>query len=162
MRRVFVGLAVCMLLVPMAMAYPIFSVKSYNIDLSQKDATTWEELEGADGNVLLSHRYNRNRGFVGRAKAIIKKAEPNTDYTLIYYGDETHNDVWPYATCITSGTTNRLGNVRMPQAEFDYIKFIDDGVDQKFWVVPSSDVDCNAGKMAVWNPGTILFETETI
>ena len=39
--------------------------------------------------------------------------EADTGYTLIYYGDETHNDVWPYATCLASGTSNKGGNINL-------------------------------------------------
>ena len=39
---------------------------------------------------------------------------------------------------------------------------LDDGIAQKFWVVKSSDVDCDAGVMTAWNPTEYLFETATI
>ncbi|OGM03225.1 hypothetical protein A3K72_01785 [Candidatus Woesearchaeota archaeon RBG_13_36_6] len=86
---------------------------------------------------------------------------PNTKYTLIYYGDATHNDVWPYATCLGSGTSDFFGRVLfggMP----GFGKYFNDGVNQKIWLILSSDVDCAAGKMTKWNPTEYLFEYNTI
>jgi len=89
------------------------------------------------------------------------RLDPRTGYTLIYYGDDTHNDVWPYATCIDSKTSNIYGKVHM-EGLFGLEGFFNDGINQKIWLVTSSDVDCAAGKMIDWNPADYLFEHNTI
>ena len=131
-----------------------FIYKSYNIPIVTKNPVTWEEVWGAEGNILLSQGHF--------AHAIIRHAQPFTDYTLIYYGDATHNDVWNYATCISSVTTNNHGNGRTPNGQIDYTGFINDGKAQKFWVVLSNDIDCKNNRMTAWNPTKYLFETYTI
>ena len=78
------------------------------------------------------------------------------------YGNEEYNDVWPYATCLGSGVTNKRGNLLMWGYGFDYKEFVSDDVAQKLWIVPSSDVDCDLGKMIAWNPSEYLFETNTL
>lgn len=137
----------------------IVSFRAFNIKLAQKNPADWTVVEGGSGNVLLSQGDN--------ARAIIRKMEPNTDYTLIYYGYGENNDVWPYTTCISEATTNKHGAVRFPVQTFDYTGFVTDGNSdatnkQKFWVILSSDVDCDHHMMTAWNPTKYLFEQETI
>lgn len=132
-----------------------FTQKNYNIPVIQKVPGTWTEVtNGASGNVLLS------QGMFGHA--IVRHAKPYTSYTLIYYGNAENNDVWNYATCISSGVTNNNGNVLIPRGNINYESFTDDGINQKFWIVPSSDVNCETGRMTAWNPNNILFESYSI
>jgi len=142
-----------------------------NVRLVQKNPADWSTVNGASANVLLSSRYlfDKDLGqrvMVSRASAILRNADPFSDYTLIYYGFQEFNDVWPYATCITSGVTNNNGNVRMLQEEFNYVPFLQDSLldnkGQKFWVIKSSDIDCENHRMIAWNPEAYLFETEVI
>ena len=127
---------------------------SYNLKVFEKD-DDWNIVKhGAKGNVLFT------KG--DRVHSIVRHLNPYTDYTLIYYGDATHNDEWAYATCITSKTTNKRGNARMPKGSFDYSGFVDDGIGQKFWIVLSSDVDCSQGIMTNWEPQEYLFEHNVI
>ena len=91
--------------------------------------------------------------------------EPETNYTLIYYGDATHNDEWNYATCIDEGTSSASGKLYTPgiyKTSYPNGNILKDEIAQKFWLVESSDVDCNAGGMTAWNPTNYLFETRTI
>ena len=166
MKKLWIGLLISMLAIPLVMATPIFNKASLNIPITQKDSVTWEPIiDGAKGNVLLSYRYkkiNNEMVAVGKAKAIVKHAEPYTDYTLIYYGNEEFNDVYPYATCLTTKKTNKRGNMRTKTVEFNYFPFIDDIAQQKFWVVKSSDLDCEEGKFLEWNPEDYLFERNII
>ncbi len=37
-----------------------------------------------------------------------------------------------------------------------------DNVPQKIWLVKSSDVNCNLGKMTAWHPTEYLFEWDVI
>jgi len=134
-----------------------FLYPAFNIKLVEKNVTgDWRELDGASARVMLSQG--------NKAQAILHNMPPNTDYTLIYYGSTRpqFNNIWPFATCITQATTGRLGSVRMPQTTFNYAAFLNDGIDQKFWIVPTSDVDCGRNRMIAWNPQDILFETATI
>jgi hypothetical protein len=98
--------------------------------------------------------------------------QPNTEYTLIYYGDATNNDVWPYATCIVSGKSSSVsvkeggkwvtkGYLSM-QGQFKWTDFIGNKKAEKFWVVPTKDLDCANHKFIAWNPLDYLFETKLI
>lgn len=138
--------------------YP--SYKNYNfgnavvISLVEKDPVTWEVIPGASGTLMVVRQWNYNNfGFSGRGLDRFK------DYTLIYYGDATHNDVWPYATCLGSANSGYFGRV-MINGRFP--NMLNDGIDQKIWLVPSSDVDCSAGELTAWNPTEYLFEYNTI
>jgi len=172
MKKAILIILIGLLVLPTVFAISMFSLPSDNIEVTQKDLDGIDNIQGtlddwsviddgAKGNVLLSYRVKRNVVFP-RAKAILKNAEPYTDYTLIYYGFGEHNDVWNHATCITSGRTNRNGNVRMRTQPFDYIPFYYDDIAQKFWIVTSSDVDCENNQMTAWNPSEYLFETRTV
>ena len=48
---------------------------------------TWEEVAYQHVNVM------------------VWNLEPVTEYTLVYYGNQDNNDVWPYATCIKTFKT---------------------------------------------------------
>ena len=168
-------LPIMLLMVGTVFAY---SASPNKIGLTQKDPNDWSVVDGAKGEVQLKYRYNVfRRGLEGvgrylkvfryypqtaRVSAKLKKAEPKTEYTLIYYGTEGHNDEWNYATCISSKKTNSRGNALFLSQKFNWLPFIDDGLDQKFWIVKSSDVDCANNQMTAWNPNEYLFETRTI
>lgn len=146
-----------------------FNYKTYNLKVVQKDAN-WNVVEnGQKANILLSHGVRTwlvngkpKNMLEFRASAILLGLKPNTDYTLIYYGDVEFNDVWNHATCITHGVTNQGGNVRLPEGIFDYSNFINDGINQKFWIVKSEDLSCEDFKFKAWHPSEYLFETESI
>lgn len=128
--------------------------QSYNIKLVQKNPSDWSTVKGGSyGNLLL--------WYGNQAQIIGLKLKPDTKYTLIYYGYDGHNDVWPYATCITTAMTNSKGNLNA-KATFDYSGFVNDNFNQKFWLVLSSNVECDNHKMIAWNPISYLFEMKTI
>jgi len=124
------------------------------IRLFMKDPATWIRYDKL-GRGYLDYNPEREE-FYYYLKAY--KLAPETEYTLIYYGDETHNDVWPYATCIGTGMSNNFGKMLMSGSyDFGY-----DLVDAKIWLVTSTDVDCAAGRMIAWNPTDYLFENNLI
>jgi len=161
-RKVLLGLAViAMFAVPVAMACGGNACRGRQVlRLLQKDPDTWEpvpggayvDLIGVNGRVLQAH----GQGL-----------EPKTSYTLIYYGNPGLgiNDVWPHATCIGTKQSNGAGRInfaaRVPYCD-SLMELMGDGIPQKFWLVPSSDVDCDAQQMTAWNPEDILFETMAI
>lgn len=134
----------------------VFSNKDFRMPLVEKNPTDWSVVEdGAWG--LLNGHYGRYLNFWGRG------LEGNTDYTLIYYGYDGHNDEWPYATCIGDPiTTSSNGWTGSVVRMFDYSSFIGDGINQKFWLVLSSDLDCDNNRMIAWNPTEYLFEWDII
>jgi len=122
--------------------------------LVEKDPSDWSVVQGgAKGQLFVL--YGSYFWFSARG------LEPYTKYTLIYYGDETHNDQWPFATCMKSGATNRYGRVGM-QGGYNFYQFIGNDVPEKIWLVLSSDVDCDNHKMTAWHPTEYLFEWDTI
>jgi hypothetical protein len=77
-----------------------------------------------------------------------------------------------YVTCIASGkssSTNvkeagkwvKKGHLKM-SGNFNWTQMRDNGKAEKFWIVPSTDVDCANNKFLAWNPDNYLFETKTI
>lgn len=160
MKKIILSLILSVFLISSVLALDTY--KNYNIKVVQKNPSNWSTVEnGMSGNVILSHGVI-NQKVQFRAKAILIGLEPFTGYTLIYYGNKTTNDVWPAATCITSGMTNKHGNVRLQEGLIDYSKFVNNWKNEKFWIIKSSDVNCTLGRMTAWNPSEYLFETETI
>ncbi len=72
-----------------------------------------------------------------------------------------YNDIWNYITCLGTAKTDSRGMFWLT-GNYDYKPFLNDGKDQKFRIVPSNDIDCEEGKMMVWNPSNYLFEHWTI
>jgi hypothetical protein len=131
-------------------------------DLIQKDPSTWDWTKGGASGKVYAYPIT---GYPPQPDTGEKfyvwgyNLKPKTRYTLIYYGDSTHNDVWPYATCIASGTSTNSGYL------YAYGKFrytFNDAIPHKFWVVLSSDVDCANKMMTAWNPSSYLFEKWTV
>lgn len=134
--------------------YHTSGVPIKQIRLFMKDPATWIRYDKLGIGYL--QYYPEGEEFFYHL--IAYKLAPDTEYTLIYYGDETHNDVWPYATCIGVGTSNYFGKLLMA----GYYDFGYDLVDAKIWLVTSTDVDCDAGRMIAWNPTDYLFENNLI
>jgi hypothetical protein len=190
MKKIFVVAAMLLLMVGMVAAI----VPKAKIVLANKDPSTWDATNKngrGDGYLFL---YQTNVRFSERvietleiitghtvkyidvprnhiwfevrdvAQLRMRNMQPLTDYTLIYYGDETHNDVWPYATCLASFTSNTKGMFTEEKIVLDTAMlggFLTDDVAQKYWIVTSSDVNCNAGVMTAWNPEQYFFEQST-
>ena len=136
---------------------------TYNNDDRQLIKDNYQDCRVGKGVVSFSAITNNGKIVQERVNADVWSLTPKTEYQLIYYGDETNNDVWSYATCIgnarktsTNGFINNLGGV------FEHSQMIDDGINQKFWVVLADDVDCDAGMMISWNPSEYLFENNVI
>jgi hypothetical protein len=113
----------------------------------QKDPLTWEVVpDGAWGKMKHNLRGDTfDYNFNGHELA------PGQDYTLVIYGPD-----WPDALCLGFGTTDVDGNIHIAGSWSGTLS------DAKLWLVLSSDVDCDAGAMTAWNPGTYLFEWDTI
>ncbi|MFH1510149.1 MAG: hypothetical protein ABIF10_00530 [Candidatus Woesearchaeota archaeon] len=125
---------------------------NFVMPLEQKNPVDWSVIS-KKGTLMA------NSGL--QLAAMIHGMKPNTDYTLIYYGNAAYNDLWPYVTCIASAKTNLFGGAAL-MGLFNYRQFLFDGVGQKFWVVTSADINCKAGSMIAWNPNDYLFEHDTI
>lgn len=128
---------------------------SMSMTLTQKD-DSWQPLNGG----IIGRLQLRRDGY---AKLKVSSGLPRYKrYTLIYYGDDTHNDQWPYATCLGEGMTYSRGQLYLHGDFPQWVDFLQDGVPQKVWLVPSSDVDCVQGQLTAWNPSEYLFEPVTI
>ena len=126
--------------------------------LYEKDPVSWVPVEnGAWGKLTFD-----SNNFVFNGHKLMNE----TEYALIYYGADGHNDEWPYATCIMTGFSNKGGNIHL-SGEYDFSAFIDDGTDdpedrQKIWLVLADDIDCENNQMIGWNPTEYLFEYDVI
>lgn len=160
MKKMLVFLMLA-LFIPMAFAaYWVSTVE--RIDIVEKDSS-WNPVEGgAHGVIELSYVTKFDKIMAQKVRAKVWDLEPKTKYTLIYYGDETHNDVYPYATCLKTFKTSTQGYKKTTGRNFEFSSFLDDGVAQKFWVVKASDVDCKNNVMTAWDPNEYLFEMKTI
>ncbi|MCJ7789789.1 MAG: hypothetical protein MUP69_06335 [Candidatus Atribacteria bacterium] len=134
--------------------------------LYEKDAVTWDIVEGAWGKM----KYNISGtefDFVFNGHGL----EPGLEYTLIYYPDP-----WPGIglICLGSGTVNAEGDIHIAESvdtegnlpiENDLnadetTTTLDDGsTGAKIWLVLTADV---TDEMIAWNPTEYLFEDELI
>ena len=123
------------------------------VELWEKDGS-WDIIEDGAWGKLKYNLEGPTFDFVFNGHGL----EPGTGYTLIYYGNEEYNDVWPWATCLASGVVNEEGDIHLAGSfDFGY-----DLTGAKIWLVLSGDVDCDAGKMTGWNPTEYLFEYDVI
>lgn len=122
--------------------------------LYEKDPTDWDTIieKGAWGKLTFN---STDFNFNGH------KLMKDTEYVLIWYGTDTHNDEWPHATCIIDGVTNKGGNIHI-SGEYDFGAFIADEIEQKIWLVLAADIDCENNQMTAWNPTEYLFEYDVI
>ena len=122
----------------------------------------FQDCSAGKGEVTLSYNVRFGKISYQRVRATAQGLEPKTEYTLIYYGDKTHNDVYPYVTCIKTHKTSTQGYFKMNSMKFDWMPFIDDGINQKFWIVKTADLDCENGVLTAFNPSEYLFELASI
>jgi len=161
------------LLISIVNATPIRNYKS--VGLTTKNPSTWEATDISAGNLFFFQQqevkwvYKPAWGFSVKTYIWNDYVDlssydltPNTQYTLIYYGYGSNNDVWPYATCIKTVTSNSWGSLTSYNIPYKYSQFLNNGKAEKFWLVPTRDLDCVNHKLIAWNPDTILFETTTI
>lgn len=152
--------------------------KDFKLNLVEKNPIDWSVVtNGASGYIggyeyykavwepyyIWGYMTNRvtyvNQGYVYGS---FQGLEPNTDYTLVYYGSESNNDVWPYSTCIKQIKSTFYGSAYLPSTEFNFGPMLTDNINQKIWLVKSSDVNCTKQEMTAWNPTEYLFEMKTI
>jgi len=160
-----------------------------SINLVQKDSSDWSTIEGGNSaNLFLNQQMSvvwkscKVAGVKTQCKTYVTTDKysltsgnvvPNTKYTLVYYGYGSHNDEYPYVTCIKTVKSGSLsvnmgaegwvtkGTLSM-SGTYKWTDFLDDGIDQKMWLVPTKDLDCTNHKFKNWNPDSILFETSTL
>lgn len=163
-KQILIFLVCSMFLVPTVFAATYWSNTYDTLKLVEKNPSDWSIVEdGANGLITFSTISLYGKIVQERIRVSVWGLEPRTKYQLVYYGDETHNDVWDYATCIgRARTTSTQGYFKGDSAVFNWMGFVDDGIDQKFWVVLASDVDCSTSRMIGWNPTEYLFEYNII
>lgn len=127
--------------------------------LYEKDPSTWEIVEDGAWGKMKFRIESKTFDFVFNGHEL----EPNTGYSLIYYGDP-----WPGdnpGAIIASGTSNDGGNIHlMGRVELDMSLPYEDDENfpdgAKIWLVLSDDYD--GTKMTAWNPTEYLFEHNLI
>lgn len=124
--------------------FAIAAVQNRTVALHTKDPTTWATIGSGEGTLTYGH-FDFYATNVPSARY--------TSYTLIRY-----TDPWPgKVVCLGTGKTEGYGSRQ--QVRISGL-MLDGG--PKVWLVLSSDVDCNAGKMIAWNPSKYLFEMNLI
>lgn len=141
------NVAICaiamLLLVGVASAAPALSYNLYQRD------SDYRVIDGAWGKFRTDYSEFSFNGH---------KLQPNTEYTLINYDDRFCPTIITedYVGCIAvdcisdSVESSRSGNLKISGTlgTIDY---------RRVWLVPSSDLDCEAGKMLGWNPTEYLL-----
>lgn len=174
MKKVFLILSAVLLLSVLSV---IAQGTETSIKLVQKNPSDWSVVQGGFSSTLFLYQmmevqwlpcswnkaYNcKTYGYVDYYSVIpTGKVKPNTSYTLVYYGFDSHNDEWNYVTCIQSKNSGSYGYLNFG-GKYKWTSFLNDGLNQKFWIVPTADLDCANNKFVAWNPSNILFETRTI
>ena len=154
--------AVALISVPAISKGPTGAAGKSNVGhlyLNEKDPGTWEVIEGGAWGKMKYNLSGSTFDFVFNGHDL----EPGYSYTLIYYPDP-----WPGQNliCLGEGTANGGGNVHiMGSAETGDLPAEDDQNfpdGAKIWLVLSTDVDCGARLMILWNPIEYLFEYDLI
>jgi len=147
MKRIFTIMTLSLLL-SIAMTNVVLADSfDSSVNLYRKDGSSWEVEEGAWGTLSFNEEGESfDFSFVG--------SSVSGDHTLIRYVDpwDTHQ-----AICFGSATPNSSGDVLI-SGSLD----IDSFTDAKFWLVPSSHVDCSTEKMTTWDASKYLFEENLI
>lgn len=140
------------------------------LNLTQKDSTTWSEVEGGATATLTYSPVGATFDFELDGNA----PENNMDYSLIYYADNNtdgidHNwdGVSPWSGAfIYSATSGSDGSIHM-SGSVELNTNIPNSRDTnypaggKIWLIPSSSYDRELNKMTAWdinNPPGYLFE----
>ena len=127
------------------------------LDLVEKDSS-WDPVEdGAHVKVIFSQITRRGIVRSNRVRVMVWGLEAKTKYQLIEYVDP-----WSSHEAICIGRPRRTSTRGYFKSGSAKIDSINNGVDQKFWVVLASDVDCKNSVMTNWNPESYLFESRLV
>lgn len=115
-----------------------------HVVLVEKVPYTWEVIPGAWGKLT----YNEQGRYAFNAHKLA-----DGEFTLITYGG------WSNVACFGTSEVNEEGDFHL-EGSYDFELMSDEPevVFPKVWLVPSSNVNCEAGKMVSWNPTSYLFE----
>lgn len=154
------AIAVCLMFIAtaaVAIAGPGGNSNIGHLYLYEKDPATWEIVDDGAWGKMKYNLAGPEFNFVFNGHGL----EPNTEYTLIYYKDPWETQI---VTCLAAGTSNGGGNINLANSIELNKDLVDSGVPDdgtdgaKIWLVLSSDVNCEVGYMAAWNPTEYLFE----
>jgi hypothetical protein len=157
MKKAIIPVLMAVLLASSAFAMWGLQEEVLELDLVEKNPTTWDPvIDGAYGVVKFV-----NVNGLQKVRVSAWDLEPKTKYQLIEYLEPT--GYWATThTAICVGNAYRTSNKGYFKSGSTNIENIDNGVDQKFWVVPAAGVDCDAQKLIGWNPSEYLFETALV
>lgn len=169
MKKIVLGSTLSLLLVlavlPFVTPASYIQTDDMILNLQEKNPADWSVVEnGAFGQVTLSSIKSipSNTIISQRARVSVWDLEPRTKYTLIYYGDEEHNDEWNHLTCLKTQRTSTQGYFKSGSVKLNWGDWIDDGIGQKLWIVKTDDIDCQNKRFIAWNPEEYLFEENTL
>jgi len=154
---IVLAIVVCLVVTPVFAAGKSGQAGKSNIGLLylyEKNPSDWTIVDGGSWGKMKYNLSGPTFDCVFNGHGL----QPSGSYTLIYYGDATNNDVWPYATCIASGTADDEGDIHLA-GSFDFGYGLSAA---KIWLVLSSDVNCDGGVMTGWHPASYLFEHNLI
>ena len=119
--------------------------KANHLSLFEKDPLTWEIVDGAWGHIMYKDVGDK---FVFNGHQL----PVGEEYTLLTYGG------WTNVTCLGDNVVNSEGNIHISNVLEAPLMSNEAYIPVKIWLVPASDVNCEAGSMTAWNPTSILFE----
>lgn len=79
------------------------------------------------------------------------KVKANTDYTLVEFVTKLK------ITCLNSGVSSSQGYLNLPSVEYAWTAKKADAKVQQLMIVPTSQLDCSAGKFVSYKASDILF-----
>ncbi|MCP4676724.1 MAG: hypothetical protein GY854_14670 [Deltaproteobacteria bacterium] len=122
------------------------------IYLNKKNPNDWSYILDGSWGELTYNKAGDETTFAFKGQGLT----PNTEYTLIYYPDPAPGDG---LICIGSAKADATGEVNLGGVVTGTLpRSYDENNGAKFWLAPSSDLDCAAQKFIDVNYDKYLFE----
>jgi hypothetical protein len=157
MKKKIILVAICLMLMTTTIVSAAKPKPVQQIDLVQKNTTTWEIIEGgAWGKLIINENNNL---FVFNAHLL----NPGDEWVLVNWPES-----WPNAPFIGSGVVNDEGNLHimgdMPSLTFvtyTYGEYAGQ-TGAKIWLIHAHDYNFATQQIYGWSPVGWLFETSLL
>jgi hypothetical protein len=165
-KFIAIGILALMVMAAIPAAFAAATPKTgFGVQLTSKDIVTGKPIIGKYQAHIIgaTERIIQSKSpiaFIEQRVYAYLFAKPNTDYKIAITTALDNNSAADLV-CIGQLRTryNGAGTARFL---YQFSGLINDIVVQRLWIVPSSDIDCTAGKITAWDPGQILFGVKAI